>query len=142
MVLIAYSARDAQRSNFCKLALPLYDVEGLGTVVARDVSSNGSGCVIDDHQLHFYADGVIVDFDCTVHYPEGWEGSRPERVAPAEVAGFCGRDPRTAPNGMRFLVAGALMAGLGGAGLAYAGWSSWNERAAASASPGGPQSVG
>jgi hypothetical protein len=66
---------------FCKLALPLYDVDG-GTLTVRDTNGDGPGPCDNDEGM--------VDYDCSVDYPDGWQGDRPARVDPAVVGGNCG----------------------------------------------------
>lgn len=73
--------RPSDDDVFCKLALSLYDVDG-GSLTVRDSNGDGPGPCDNDQGM--------VDYDCTVDYPDGWQGDRPARVDPAVVGGNCG----------------------------------------------------
>jgi hypothetical protein len=53
---------------------------------------------------------AVVDYDCTVEYPPGWEGDRLDRVDPKDIGGNCGN---TGPNRLP----GALVVGGASAAL-------------------------
>lgn len=86
--------RSPEDEVFCTLALSLYDVDG-GSLTVRDHNGDGPGPCDNDQGM--------VDYDCTVDYPDGWQGDRPERVNPAVVGGNCGN---TGPSVDLGLVAG------------------------------------
>lgn len=51
-------------------------------MTVRDDNGDGPGPCDNDQGM--------VDYDCTVDYPDDWQGDRPERVDPAVVGGNCG----------------------------------------------------
>lgn len=122
------------QGSFCKLALRIHGINGLGEVITRDQSHNGAGCVINEENFGAYESFPIVDFDCMLIFPDGWTGPRQERVRSGQVDGRCGRDPRE-PQERSAALGGGLVA-VGALGLISSGWMWRRERATASVSIG------
>ena len=117
VVAIAAPRVSNRGEAFCKLALPIYDFDGV-SYTARDITGDGpDSCDYDPGVARIVS--PVVGYDCGVTYPQNWTGRRFDKIDPSIVGGNCGT---TAGPHRSSDIVGATMLALSAVAAAVVGW--------------------